>query len=126
MQFTKDEVRDFEPVVVPNDFYDAKVIEEKEIDTQYGRSVVISFEILEGPHKGKVLDAIASKKLNKKTKLNTWLTKLGVDTAPLLKGEKASADIVGKICRILTATQEREGIDGKKFQQSRVKDIDKK
>ena len=121
-----EETKGFEPVVVPNDFYNAKVVGEKQIDTKYGASIVLTFEILDGPHKGKRIDGLATFKLNKKTKLYSWLKKLGIDVDKIEIGKTENVEVIGRECRILTTTTEREGLDGKKFLQSSVKDIEKK
>lgn len=126
MQIAMEEAKQFTPIVVPNDFYDSKCVGEKDITTEFGPSIVLTFEILEGPHKGKKIDAIASKKLNKKTKLYVWLKKMGVDVDSMMVGKLANVELVGKLCRILTTTTERADLTGAKFQQSRVKDIEAK
>lgn len=128
MEITFEETNEFNPIVIPNNFYKAKIVDEKVVTGkgQYGDFVAISFEILEGPHKGKIIDGTANYKLNKRTKLYKWMKKMGINMDKLEIGKKTNISLVGKKCRILTETKERENVDGSKQKYSRVKDVEKR
>lgn len=117
-----EEAKEFNPTAVPNDFYRAKIVDIRSAEGKFGLFMAVTFEITEGEHKGKQLDGICNYKLNKKTKLYVWLNKMGL--SPKV-GEEFDTDMmIGKECRILTQTGERESLDGTKYKQSSVKDIE--
>ncbi len=115
----------FEPVVVPDGIYKAKVKEYRvNVHPKYGESLIIDFEIIEGPHKGKVIGGFASwKKITKKTKLYRWATNLKAPV-PTEIGQTFNPDnLIGKEGRILTTQTQKVDRDGKPFWQSIVKDV---
>ena len=115
----------FEPVVVPDDVYLAKV-KAYRIHTHptYGESLIIDFEILDGEHKGKVIGGFASwQKITKKTKLYRWASNLNAPV-PTQVGEVFNPEgLIGKTGKILTAQIEKVDNQGKKYWQSIVKDV---
>jgi len=116
---------EFNPVVIPDGIYNAKVKDYREnVHPKYGESLIIDFEITDGPHKGKIVAGFASwRKLTKKTKLYKWATNLNAPV-PTEIGEPFNPDnLIGKTGRILTMQVQRIDREGKPFWQSIVKDV---
>ena len=122
MKIPMEEAKEFNPIEVPNDFYKAKIADIRSAEGKFGLFMAITFEITDGEHKGKQLDGICNYKLNKRTKLYAWLIKLGM--SPKVGEEFDTDTMLGKECRILTQTGERESPDGTKYKQSNVKDVE--
>ncbi len=114
---------EFNPVVVPDGIYKAKVKEYRtNTHPQFGVSLIIDFEFMEGPQKGKVIGGFASwEKITKKTKLYRWAANLGAPI-PTEVGQVFNPDaLIGKEGRILTSQVQKNDRKGKPFWRPQVK-----
>ena len=121
---TLTESKEFTPVVVEDNIYNAKVTALKPFSGVYGESLAIVFEILDGPEKGKCPEGVVNlKKMTKKAKLYRWAKAL---KCPIPENVGESFDpntLMGCEGRILTSQREKEDNESKKYFQSFVKDI---
>jgi len=111
----------WEAVVVPNDVYSARVVDVDEGEFEYGKTVILKFELTSGEQKGKTLNGLASAKLNPKTKLWEWITAIGCE---LRKDTEFDLnELKGKACRVMTKTSEQTLDDGSKLEISNVVEV---
>ena len=112
------ETRKFERTEVPDDVYSAKVLDIRRINTKYGESRVIDFEILEGKEKSKIVSGFCPVEPTPTNKLGQWLKALGFEIKPGI--EIASEEIKEKRCRILTEKRTVTREDGSTYETSTV------
>lgn len=114
--------KSFSPVFVPDNVYDSVVREIVPIETEYGHTLVFSFQIAGGEHDGKIVDGLCSVSFKEGSKLKSWAeTMLGHE---LSVGEELDvSSLVGKKARILVGHKERTDRDGNGFKQSGVEKV---
>ena len=59
--------------VVDDGEYPAKFVNYEERETQFGKTVILHFELLDEEHQGMTLSGMASQKLTPKAKLRGWV-----------------------------------------------------
>lgn len=105
MEIKMEEAKEFEPVLVKDNVYLAEIVDVKELDLEFGKTIAMGFSICEGEFKGKIVNGLASANINSKTKLGIWLISLGFEIKP---GEKFEMNnLMGRKARILTKAKPR-------------------
>lgn len=105
MEIEMKESKDFEPIQIPDNVYEAEVVDIRELELEFGATVAIGFKITEGEYADKVVSGLASKNITPKTKLGLWLISLGFEIEPGKKFEMN--DLMGRKARILTKAKPR-------------------
>lgn len=89
-------------VVVPADIYSAKLVKLEELDLEFGPSIKLIFEIVDGDYAGEKVDGIASLPptgISSKSKLYTWILALSGESLEELENFELD-DLIGKHCRL--------------------------
>lgn len=122
---TRTKPAEFKPVKVPSTVYKTMVSAIKKIPGFEGKneSIAISFEILEGAHKGVLIDGVATLLLNEKSKLFRWVNRIDPKLLPKAGEHLNVMALIGYECSVFTNSKQKTDGDGKPFEQSFVQDI---
>jgi hypothetical protein len=87
--------------------YPAKFAGYEEKDTQFGKTVILQFELLDEENRGVPLSGMASQKLTPKAKLRGWIE--GMLGRPLETGENVNLDaLIGSKVMLYVTTEDTD------------------
>lgn len=93
--------------VVEDGEYPAKFVGYEEKDTQFGKAVILQFELLDEENRGVPLSGMASQKLTPKAKLRGWIE--GMLGRALETGEDVNLDaLIGSKVMLYVTTEDTD------------------
>ena len=122
MTWTFEKPEEYQPCVLPDDVYAAKVKKIDERVLKHGATAIITFEIIKGEKKGTILTYLANcEKVTPNTKLGRMVKALGVEIN--IDDSIEPDTLLEKTCRILTTTKKQARDDGTTYEDSKVSQV---